>query len=127
MKPVYKIRPFYTDDRGEMSHLLEGNTVFTSALLITCKKGSIRANHYHKHDTHYSFLLEGKMEYYYRNHNAKNKKLHEVIVEKGEIVHTPPMVEHAMKFLQDSVFLALTTEPRKREDYERDTIRIKLI
>lgn len=127
MKPVYKVKPFYVDERGEMVHILDGKTVFTSALLITCKKGSIRANHYHKHDTHYSYLLKGEMEYYYRNHNAKNKKISMVTVMEGDVVYTPPMTEHAMKFLENSVFLALTTESRKRSDYEKDTVRLKLI
>ncbi len=127
MKYVKKIKPFHIDERGEMSHLLEGKTPVTSVLLITSKKGAIRANHYHKKDTHYAYMLKGKMEYAYQDLKSKNKKKQSVIVEKGDVVCTPPMTIHAMRFLEDSVFLALTTEERDQKKYEKDTVRIKLI
>jgi quercetin dioxygenase-like cupin family protein len=67
MKIVKKIKPFHVDERGEMSHLLDNASNITSVLYITCKKGAIRANHYHKKDTHYSYMVEGSMEYTYKN------------------------------------------------------------
>lgn len=122
-----KVKPFHVDERGEMSHLLAVKTPITSAVLITCKKGAIRANHYHKTDTHYSYMLKGKMAYYYRKLNAKDKKIHKVIVREGDIVYTPPKTLHAMEFLEDSIFIALSTEPRNQEAYEKGTVRVKLI
>lgn len=121
-----------------MSYLLDNSVSITSALYITCKKGSIRANHYHKKDTHYSYMLKGRMEYTYKNVKSQNSKVKirpdtvgtkrkTIIVNAGEIVETPPMTVHAMRFLEDSVFLALTTESRDQDKYERDTIRVKLI
>lgn len=127
MKYVKTIKPFHIDERGEMRHLIDDRTPITSVLLITSKKGAIRANHYHKKDTHYSYMLEGKMEYTYQNLKIKNKKKQSVIIEKGDIVCTPPMTIHAMRFLADSVFLAITTEDRDQKKYEKDTIRVKLI
>ena len=127
MKYVRKIKPFHVDERGEMSYLLDYEIKITSALLITCKKGAIRANHYHKKDTHYSYMIKGEMEYYYRDAHAKSKKLNKVIVKEGEIVESPPMTIHAMRFTKNSAFLALTTEPRDQKKYERDTIRVKVI
>lgn len=127
MKLVRKVTPFFTDERGEMSHILNDETPITSALLITCKKGAIRANHYHKKDTHYSYLLKGKMEYTYQDMSKENSRKKTIIVSAGEVVETPPMTKHAMKFLVPSVFIAFTTEPRDQEKYEKDTTRIKLI
>lgn len=127
MQYVKKVKPFHVDERGEMSHLLASRKPITSAVLITCRKGSIRANHYHKTDTHYSYMLKGGMAYYYRSLNAKNKKVHKVIVKEGDIVHTPPKMLHAMEFLEDSVFIALSTEPRNKKAYEKGTVRVKLI
>lgn len=127
MKFVKRIKPFHIDERGEMSYLLEDSISITSVLYITCKKGSIRANHYHKKDTHYSYILEGSMEYAYKDVKDKNAKKHTVIVSKGEIVRTPPMTIHAMKFMEDSIFIAFTTEGRDREQYEKDTVRTKLV
>lgn len=127
MKYVKKIRPFFADERGNMFHLLDKNAAITSALIVTCKKGAIRANHYHKKDTHYSYMLKGIMEYTYQDAKDKNAKKHTVIVNKGEIVETPRMIIHAMRFLENSVFIALTTESRDQKKYEKDTIRVKLV
>jgi hypothetical protein len=43
------------------------------------------------------------------------------------MVFTPPMVEHAMKFLEDTVFVTLDSNSRDQESYERDLVRIELI
>lgn len=124
---VKKLKPFYVDERGAMTHLLDGKVKIIGALLITCKKGAVRANHYHTHDTHYAYMLKGSMEYTYQDLKKKNSKKRSVLVKEGELVFTPPMVGHAMRFLEDSTFLALTTEKRDKTSYETDTIRIKLI
>lgn len=127
MKNIKKIKPFHVDERGEMSHLLDGKVKITSALLISSRKGSIRANHYHKKDSHYCYLLKGRMEYLEKDLKTKNARRKKAIVKEGKLVYTPPMIAHAMRFLEDSVFLALTTEPRKQSKYEKDTIRMELI
>jgi len=132
MKIVRKIKPFFTDERGELSHLLKNEEPITSAVLITSKKGSVRANHYHKKDTHHVYMIKGSMEYTYRKLKTQSPiqsgtKLKTIIVNDGETVVTPPMTVHAMKFLEDSVFIALTTEPRSAKQYEKDTVRVKLI
>lgn len=123
---IKKITPFFTDERGEMSKVINGEANIKSVLLITCKKGSIRANHYHKKDIHYSFLIKGKMEYVSKGIDSKSKP-ESVIVSAGEMVYTPPMTIHAMKFLEDSVFLAFATEERAQDHYEEDLTRVKLI
>ena len=125
MPKIIKIKPFFVDDRGEMLHLINNNISINSALLITCKKGSIRANHYHKKDSHYSYLIEGKMEYFCKT--QKGSKIKKYIVKKGEMIFTPANEIHAMRFLEKSVFIALATEIRKQNKYEKDTIRVKLI
>ncbi len=122
-----KLKPFHKDHRGTMTHLLDGKTNIVGAVLITCKKGAVRANHYHTHDTHYSYMLKGSMNYVYQVLNKKGTKKRSIIVKEGEIVHTPPMVGHAMIFLEDSMFLALTTEQRNQSSYETDTKRIALV
>jgi quercetin dioxygenase-like cupin family protein len=127
MPNVRKIKPFFTDSRGELSHLLDGKEVFTSALLITCKKGAIRANHFHKKDTHHCYLLSGSMEYSYKDSRKKNDRKKTIIVKAGEMIVTPPYEVHAMKFLEKSSFIALTTEERDQEKYEKDTVRVKFV
>ena len=127
MQYVKKVVPFFSDKRGTLSHLLEDDLKVVSALLITFKKGAIRANHYHKHDTHYCYMFKGEMEYIYQDMRKKNSRKKSVRVPAGYLVKTPPMVAHAMKFLTDGVFLTLSTEPRHRKDYEHDTKKVHLI
>lgn len=123
MKHIKNVKPFHIDARGEMMYVIEGADI-QSVLRITCKKGSIRANHIHEKDSHYSYMLEGSMEYYYKTENGPLRHLR---VKQGEIVHTPPKEAHAMRFLENSVFLALTTEKRNQKSYEKDLKRIELI
>ena len=71
-------------------------------------------------------MLAGSMEYYEQPIGGDESQREMVVVKKGDMVYTPPMVVHAMKFLEDSVFLTLATTSR-RGNYEDDTVRIKLI
>ncbi len=132
MVTVYRqLKPEFVDDRGGITKLLDdGKTTIRSVLLITCRKGSIRANHYHRKDSHFSYLLSGRMEYTEQPVDASGKphgKRETVILEAGDMVYSPPMVIHAMNFLGDSVFLALATESRHQTAYEEDTVRVKLV
>lgn len=126
MKFFKKIKPFHIDGRGEMSYLIEG-VLIQSVLRIICKKGSIRANHIHTKDSHYSYMLSGSMKYYFKEGINNKNPLKHIIVKDGEMVYTPPTEAHAMKFLEDSVFLAFTTEKRNRNKYEEDLKRVELI
>lgn len=126
-KQLKRIIPFYTDERGEMSYVIDGNVKINSILLITSKKGAIRANHYHKKDSHYAYMVSGKMEYIWYNVFSKNKRKKTIILKTGDLIYTPQMVAHAMHFLEDSTFLALGAKPRSRGKYEEDLVRIKVI
>ncbi len=125
------IKPEFVDERGGITRVLDdGKTLVRSVLFITCKKGSIRANHYHKKDSHFSFLLSGRMEYTEQPVDSSGKphgKKETVVLEAGDMVYSAPMVIHAMRFLEDSAFLALATESRHQGAYEEDTVRVKLI
>lgn len=125
MPTVKSIKPFFVDERGQMSHLIDNTATINSAVLITCKKGAVRANHYHKKDEHYSCLLEGKMNYYYKPQESQDVK--KKLIHKGQVVFTPAGEIHAMEFLEDSLFIALTTEKRSKEEYEEDTVRVKIV
>lgn len=127
MKVIRNIRPSFIDGRGAITMVLDENIAIKSILLITCKAGSIRANHYHKKDSHYAYMLSGKMEYTEKSLRGKNNKAKSTIIKAGDMVYTPPQAIHAMRFLKKSVFLALATRSRHQQDYEKDTIRVKLI
>ena len=117
--------PVFCDDRGEIKTVVEG-IPFSSVLRISSQKGAIRANHYHKEDYHYCILESGKMEYYERPVGSEEPPVCVVII-PGQVFYTRCMVEHAMKFLEDSVFWCFSKNSRKQENYESDTVRVRLI
>ncbi|MEK7287447.1 MAG: cupin domain-containing protein [Elusimicrobiota bacterium] len=114
----------FTDKRGVIQPLVE--TLFRSAMVIYSKQGAVRGNHSHGTDWHYCYMLSGSMEYYYRP-SGDPKSPEVLIVKAGQMIFTPPGVDHAMKFLEDTVWLTLSRNPRNQRDYEADLTRIQMV
>lgn len=124
METLKHIDPAFVDPRGAITNLFEGRIEHIA--LITSKKNSVRANHYHKEDHQYIYLLSGT----YESHSCdvQNPQKKQVLkVKPGDIVYTPPLTAHAQKFTEDSVFLALSTRQREHGKYEDDTIAFPVI
>lgn len=111
----------YVDDRGTIQNLIEAD--MRMAVMIDSKKGSVRANHYHKTDWHYCYVVSGSIEYFHRPVGS-DATPEELLIRTGELFFTPPMVEHAMRFPEDSVFLTLSRNARDHDAYEADLVRI---
>jgi dTDP-4-dehydrorhamnose 3,5-epimerase-like enzyme len=116
-------KPF-ADERGEIQPLVD--LPMKSCVLISSKKNTIRANHYHKTDWHFCYVMEGSIDYYHRKVGDANFPQLEKI-KKGKLFFTPPMVEHAMVFQEDTIFLTLGGNSRIQSEYELDLVRIDLI
>lgn len=125
---VTKTKPEFVDDRGFITRLVDQDEFPIRAVLyITGKKGTIRGIHYHKKDAHYVYCLSGRFRYSEKNMTKPDGKVESVILEPGDIVLSKPMMAHSMEFLEDTVFLAFTTERREQDQYEGDTLRIKIV
>ena len=122
---IRKIKPAVVDERGEITNILDAPIQHVA--LITSKTGSIRGNHYHPEQIQNDYLLSGKYEYTVNDIRNNNGKSESVIIEAGNLVITPPMVAHSMKFLEDSVFLTFTTGGRDADKYEDHTVKFKLV
>jgi len=122
---VKKISPEFVDDRGAISNILEEPICHVA--IITSKKGTVRANHYHPEQVQHVYIVSGKYESISKNLKDKNAKVETVIVEAGSLITTPPMIAHAMRFLEDSVILNLTTGHRYSHEFEKHTKPFKLI
>ena len=59
-----KIEKPFVDARGKIQPLVD--MMMESAVMIESKKGSLRANHYHKTDWHYCYVISGAIEYHHR-------------------------------------------------------------
>ena len=80
---VVKLEKPFVDGRGSIQPLVD--SIMKSAVMIESKAGSLRANHYHKTDWHYCYVISGKIEYFHRKLNS-SKKPELIIVEQGNMV-----------------------------------------
>ena len=121
---VVKLERPFVDSRGKIQPLVD--LMMKSAVLIESKAGSLRANHYHKTDWHYCYVVSGEIEYLHRPTGTDDPP--QIIhVKQGEMVFTPPMVDHGMKFPEDTVFLTLSRNPRDQASYEADVVRVEFV
>ena len=122
--PLVDLGKPFIDKRGKIQPLVD--LMMKSAVLIHSKAGSLRANHYHKTDWHYCYVISGRINYFHKQVNS-NKKPELLIAETENMIFTPPMVEHCMKFPVDTLFLTLSRNSRDQETYEADVVRVNLI
>ena len=121
---VVKLEKPFIDARGEIQPLVD--MMMESAVMIESKKGSLRANHYHKTDWHYCYVISGAIDYYHRLTGSPGTP-ETMTIKQGEMVFTPPMVDHGMTFAEDTVFLTLSRNPRDQESYEHDVVRVDMM
>jgi len=123
-KVIVPLEKPFVDDRGAIQPLVD--RMMKSAVMIESKKGTLRANHYHKTDWHYCYVISGSIEYYHRPTGSADQP-EMLLVKEGQMAFTPPMVDHGMKFPEDTVFLTLSRNPRDQETYEADVVRINML
>ncbi len=124
-EPLAALPAPFADARGAIQTLVQDKRI-SSVQVITSKAGSVRANHYHKTDWHYNYLVSGRMRYVYRPAGSTAAPA-SLVVEAGQMVYTPSLVEHAVEYLEDSVFINMTGGPRNQAAYESDLVRVELI
>jgi len=121
IKSLIKLAKGFIDKRGKIIPICD--QMMRSASLITTKKNHWRANHYHKSDWHYCYVIYGKFEYYFRKTGSK-KKPKKLVVKKNELLFTGPKIDHAMLYTEKTAILVLSKNPRDQKTYEADTVRI---
>ena len=124
MEKIKHIDPAFIDERGVITNIIEGEIEHIA--IITSKKGTVRANHYHKNIYQYIYLVSGELETHCCDINTPDKKIVQ-LVKPGDLIDTPPLIAHAQYFTQDSVFIALSTKKRLDGKYENDTIAFQVI
>ena len=121
---VVKLEKPFVDARGKIQPLVD--EMMCSAVMIESKAGSIRANHYHKTDWHYCYVISGQIEYLHRPTGSMLEP-ETIDVYEGEMVFTPPFVDHGMRFPVDTAFLTLGRNPRDQATYEADVVRVDFV
>jgi dTDP-4-dehydrorhamnose 3,5-epimerase-like enzyme len=93
---------------------------------VKTRSNKIRGNHYHKKTTQVMLILNGVLEYWYKNINSK--KIKKILLKKGDLINTPPLEIHAMKTLKKNCeFIVFTKGLRGGKDYEKDTFRSNIL
>ena len=81
-KNIFK-KKIFKDKRGLIADVIY-NTKINHIAYITTKKNCIRGNHYHKRTVQYTFVLDGRIRYYYKKKSVK--KVSNLILKKGDLV-----------------------------------------
>lgn len=114
----------YQDERGLIQNLWLG--LSGSITLITSKKGSIRASHYHTDgDWHAIYVLSGSIEYIESTDHLQENNKPSVIFKAGEMVFSRPEVYHKVIALEDTIFLTINNILKNHENYEENVKRVK--
>ena len=114
----------FKDSRGEIQNLILRPC--TSVAIINSAPRTIRANHYHRTDWHYAYVVSGEVLYFERPVGSEG------IPEPkrfgpGTMFFTPPMVEHCMAFPVDTVFVTMAKNVRSHESHEADVVRVEFV
>ena len=67
--PLVNLEKPFVDLRGSIQPLVD--SLMKSAVMIHSNAGSLRANHYHKTDWHYCYVITGSIEYFHRPTGSK--------------------------------------------------------
>ncbi len=122
--PIIDLESPHEDERGVILPLVDED--MKSAVLISSKKGTVRANHFHHTDWHYCYVTKGAIDYHYRPANSKDTP--EVCrIKTGQMFFTPPMLEHAMVFVEDTDFICFGRNSREQASYEADITRVTVV
>ena len=110
------------DTRGHIKDLAE-NTQIKAVTEIFSKKGSIRANHYHKLTEQYNYIAYGSLVLATRSDSGSDIETAEF--GSGSFFLIETCEHHALRFVEDTLLIVFTIGPRAGKEYETDTYRLK--
>lgn len=111
----------FSDYRGKIQVIAHEHN--GSVAIIQSAPHVERANHYHKEDYHYCYVIYGCIHYYERKVGDICPPIRRVYKE-GDYFYTPPLVEHCMYFPTPTAFVTLGGKTRRQEEYENDLVRV---
>ena len=111
------------DSRGEILSIVDDK--ISNVSIITCYSNTIRSNHYHIKDFHYMHVLDGEIDYFFKE--IYSKKINYLKIKKGENIFTPPNEIHATYFPVQTTLIVSSLNPRDSDTYEKDTVRVDFI
>jgi hypothetical protein len=113
---------FHQSDAGMIQNLLE--LPCGGVGLIASKANSVRANHWHRTDWHYLYVVSGSFVHFFRPVGS-NKRPKRMTVKSGEMLYTPPNEEHALWFREPTVMVSMSRLSRTHDVHEDDVVRLE--
>ncbi len=123
---VVTLNPSHSDRNGVIMNILElaeSDEPVRGVSFIHSVTGAERSNHYHKTDSHWLYVLSGEMHYQERPLGSTDYP-ETLIVHAGQMVFTPPMVEHRTMFPRETMMLSLSRFARDAGSHEKDLVRV---
>lgn len=124
-----RIPPAFTDQRGDITNII--SEPLRHVAIISSVAGSVRGHHYHIEGGQYIYVIRGRLvsvSIPVPTDPSYNAERHGYLIEfssfeagEGALLYCPPMVAHAYRFLEDTVFLNLDTAIRRLADGTDDT------
>lgn len=111
------------DERGGILSIVDEPVQNVS--IITCTPGALRSNHYHHSDFHFMYVLEGEIDYFYKD--ADTGEIQYLKVREGDNIFTPDNELHATYFPVATRLIVSSKFPRDQETYEKDTVRVPFV
>ena len=111
----------FVNESGVIQNLVEEPC--GSVAIITSVAGSVRSGHYHLTDWHYLYVVQGEMRYGSRPVGSEGE-LEWVTAKEGEMIFTPPLVEHWTEFPVFTVLISASKLTRTHENHEADLVRL---
>jgi oxalate decarboxylase/phosphoglucose isomerase-like protein (cupin superfamily) len=111
------------DARGEILSIVDEPVQNVS--IISCNPGSLRSNHFHHSDFHFMYILEGEIDYFYKD--VDTGEIQYLKVREGDNIFTPDNEIHATYFPVKTRMVVSSKYPRDQETYEKDTVRVPLV
>ncbi|HEY8096353.1 MAG TPA: hypothetical protein VIE65_09735 [Methylobacter sp.] len=122
--PTVPLDAPFTNQNGRIQNLILQSV--TSVAHIASVAGAVRANHYHKTDWHFTYVVRGCVAYLERD--IGSKLIPEPRIYKaGMMFFTPPLREHCMVFIEDTDIITLAKNVRSHESHESDVVRVDFI
>lgn len=109
----------FEDGRGYIQNIL--TAPINHVAIITSKKGAVRSEHYHLHNSHYLYIISGSVMYFEKDLNGEN--IVEKKFETGEMFYTPPNKVHKVIAIEDTVMISLAPKSNMPDEHDTDTIK----
>jgi oxalate decarboxylase/phosphoglucose isomerase-like protein (cupin superfamily) len=111
------------DDRGDILSIVD--EAVNNVSIITCNPGALRSNHYHHTDFHFMYVLEGEIDYFFKD--IGSEEVSYLKVRTGDTIFTPDNEIHATYFPVKTRLIVSSKFPRDQATYEKDTVRVPFV